>query len=199
VVVCSESLRQCTRTVPDDGLVFGPGRRSEPASPRERQLVAEVARLTRSGRADLGERGTLALLADERVRVRAEEGKKLLIGGQYLRAPAGSTLRVDVDLHVEGPHAVVEFHQDTFLDGHPKLVRKGVRVRGGERWRLRYEIGVPHDANQLVVQLYAQTIAGDAATVRFDEAELTMTPGKARSAEAVVLIDDLSKSGPLRP
>lgn len=199
VVVCGESLRQCMRTVPDEGLVFGPKRRTEPALPRERHLLAEVARLTRSGRAELAEQGTLSLLADDEARIRAVEGKKLLIGGQYLRVPAGSTLRVDLDLQVEGEQAVVEFHQDTFLEGHPKLVRHAVRVRAGERWRLRYEIGAPHEANQLVVELYAQTVLGDAATIRFDNAELTMTPGKVRSAEAVVLIDELSWANPPRP
>jgi arylsulfatase A-like enzyme len=193
VVVCDESLRHCTRSVPEAGPVFGATRRSEPPSAHERQLLAEVARLTRSGRGDLSELGTLTLLSSPETQVRATEGKKLLIGGQYLRVPGGSTLQIELDLQVEGEGAVVEFHQDTFVDGYPKLVREGVRIEDGQRWHLRYEIGVPQDASQLVVQLYAKTLSGSVATIRFGRAELTMLVGRTTSGEAVVRADDVSE------
>ncbi|MFZ1865694.1 MAG: LTA synthase family protein [Polyangiales bacterium] len=198
VVICGESLRRCVRSVPEDDLVFGPVRHREPVAPRERQLLSEVARLTRSGRGDLTESGALTLLTDKEARVRAEEGKKLLIGGQYLRVPAGSTLQIELDLTVEGEQAAVEFHQETFLDGYPKLVRKGVRVHDGQRWHLRYDVGVPRDASQLVVELYAKTVSGDAATIRFDTAQLTMARAGATSADVVIIADDLSPGDPPR-
>ena len=191
-VVCDESFRNCMRSTPVDDLVFGPKRLSEPASPRERQLVAEVARLTRSGRADMTRAGTIDLLTEELVSVPAIEGKKLLIGGQYLRVPSGATLRVDLDLEVDGHQVTVDFHQDVFLDGHERFARKGFRLRDGERWRLSYEIGVPHDASQLVVQLYATTVEGDAASVRFHDARLSMSVGPRASSTAVVIRDEVS-------
>jgi arylsulfatase A-like enzyme len=197
VVVCGESLHQCTRSVPQAGLVFGAIRHSEPATPYEQRLVTEVARLTRSGRSDLSDSGTLALLTESTVQVRAIDGKKLLVGGQYLRVPASSTLRIDIDLQVEGERAAVEFHQDTFVDGHPKLVRKGIRVESGQRWRLRYEIGVPNDAGQLVVQLYAKAVSGSTSTIRFHRAELTIVPGRMTSEAAVVQLDEVSQLNPL--
>ncbi len=196
VVVCGESFHNCMRSVPVDDLVFGPNRQSEPASPRERQLVAEVARLTRSGRGDMTGAGVIDLLTEEEVSIPAAEGKKLLIGGQYLRVPGGTTLRVDLDLEVVGDQAVIDFHQDMFLDGYVKFVREGIQVRDGERWRLSYEIGVPHNASQLVVQLYATTVLGDVAVIRIHDARLSTTVGQVTSQTAVVIQDEVSSADP---
>jgi len=196
VVVCGESLSQCVRTEAEEGRIFGPKRESRAPAAREQQLLGEVARLTRSGRDDLSESGTMRLLTDEQVHLRAGDGKKLLVGGQYLRVPGGTNLRIDLDLEVDGEHAIVGFHQDTLMDGYPKIARKNVRVRNGQRWQLRYEIGVPHDASQLVVQLYAEIVSGEAATIRFADARLSMIPAEITSAEPVVIEDALSPVGP---
>lgn len=198
VVLCGESMHRCTRSVPEAGLVFGAARHSEPASPYERRLLTEVARLTRSGSRDLSHSGVLALLSTSEILVRAADGKKLLIGGQYLRVPARSIVRIDIDLQVEGDEAAVELHQDTFVDGYPKLVRQGVRVESGERWRLRYEIGVPHESGQLVVELYATAISRSAATIRFHRAELAIEPASTASEGTVVRLDEVSPINPLR-
>lgn len=195
-LVCSESFRQCMRSIPIDDRVFGPQRQSDQVSVRERQLLAEVARLTRSGRAPMTESGGLRLLTQDEVLVPATDGKKLLIGGQYLRVPGGTTLRIDLDLEVSGDHAAIEFHQDVFLDGYSKFVREHVRVRDGERWRLAYEIGTPRDASQLVVQLYATTVSGDEAAIRFHDARLSMIRGLEISPAPVVIQDEVSRSDP---
>lgn len=196
VVVCGESLRTCVRTVAAEGQTFGPRRESQAPAAREQQLLAEVARLTRSSREALSESGTMMLLTDEQVHLRPGDGKKLLIGGQYLRVPGGTTVRVDLDLEVDGEGAIVGFHQDLLLDGHPKIARKNVRVRDGQRWQLRYEIHVPRDAGQLVVQLYARTVSGESAMVRFADARLTMIPAESTSTEPVVIDDSLSPAVP---
>jgi len=195
-VVCDESFRDCMRSVPTDGRVFGPQRQSEEASARERQLLAEVARLTRSGRPAMTESGAIRLITQDEVSVPAADGKKLLIGGQYLRVPGGTILRVDLDLEVSGEHAVIDFHQDVFIDGYAKFARESVEVRDGERWRLSYEIGTPRDASQLVVQLYATTVAGDVATISFHEARLSMIQGPAVLPTVEVIQDEVSRSGP---
>jgi hypothetical protein len=176
--------------------VFGPTRKSEPASARERQLLTEVARLTRSGRGDMTEAGALELWTGDVMSVPAAEGKKLLIGGQYLRVPGGATLRVDLDLEVSGDQATIDFHQDLFLNGYEKFARKSIQIRDGERWRLSYEIGVPNDSSQLVVQLYATTISGDVATIEFHDARLSMTSGPVNSPKAVVILDEVSRADP---
>jgi len=128
--------------------------------------------------------------------VRASDGKKLLIGGQYLRVPAGTNLEVVLDLEVLGDEAVVDFHQDVFLNGYSKFERKGFLVRNGERWKLRYEIGVPDDSGQLVVQLYATTVAGQAARIRFNEARLGMSRAAIRSESVRVIEDSTSQPDP---
>jgi hypothetical protein len=191
-IICSESFRSCARSIPEGDLLFGPSRESELASARERQLLTEVARLTRSGRADMTAAGVIDLLVEEQVSVPAAEGKKLLIGGQYLRVPGGTTLRVDLDLEIVGDQAATEFDQDLFLGGYAKFTRRGFRLRGGERWRLSYEIGVLRQASQLVVQLYATTVSGEVATIRFHDARLSMTAGSMTSADAVVIRDEVS-------
>ena len=196
VVVCGEALRQCVRTVAPEGQTFGPKRESQAAAAREQQLLAEVARLTRSSRAALSESDPMMLLTDDEAHLRAGDGKKLLIGGQYLRVPGGTTVRVDLDLEVDGEGAIVGFHHDLLLDGHPKIARENVRVRDGQRWQLRYEIHVPRDAGQLVVQLYAKTVSGESATVRFADARLTMLRAEITSGEPVVIDDSLSPAGP---
>lgn len=195
-VVCDESFRQCTRSVPINGRVFEPQRRTEEASARERQLLAEVARLTRSGRPAMTESGGIRLITQDEVSVRAADGKKLLVGGQYLRVPGGTNLRVDLDLEVTGEHAAIDFHQDVFVDGYPKFAHESVEVRDGERWRLSYEIGTPHDASQLVVQLYATTVSGDVATIRFHDARLSMTQGPAVLPTVEVIRDEVSRPQP---
>jgi arylsulfatase A-like enzyme len=195
-VICGESFQNCSRSVPFGGFPFGPNRESEPAPERARQLLTEVARLSRSGRADMTQAGGLDLLVEERVTVRAADGKKLLIGGQYLRVPRGTTLRVDLDLDVLGEKSAVQLHQDVFLSGRLQFERKDFELRAGERWRLSYAIGVPRDAGQLVVQLYATTVSGDVATIRFHDARLTMTAGDATSNAVVVIEDAVSRSVP---
>jgi len=195
-IVCGESFRDCIRSVPVGDRVFGPKRHSEPAPPRERQMLAEVARRTRSGRGDMTEAGALELLISDVVSVPAAGGKKLLFGGQYLRVPGGTTLRVDLDLEVSGDAAAIDFHQDVFLDGYEKFIRQGVQVRGGERWRLSYEIGVPKDSSQLVVQLYATTVSGEVAAIEFHDARLSMTAGPVMSAKATVIEDEVSPAAP---
>jgi arylsulfatase A-like enzyme len=191
-IVCGESFRNCMRSVPEDDLLFGPKRQSEPALPRERQLVTEVARLTRSGRGDMTKVGAIDLVTEDVALVPAAGGKKLLSGGQYLRVPAGTILHVDFDLEVSGDQATIDFHQDVFLDGYEKFLRKGIHVREGERWRLSYELGVPHDASQLVIQLYATTVSGEAATIEFHEARLSMTSGPVTAATSTVIQDEVS-------
>jgi arylsulfatase A-like enzyme len=195
-VVCGESFRNCVRSVPVDDLVFGPKRRSEPASARARQLLTEVARLTRSGRGDMTEAGVIELLTEDVMSVPAAAGKKLLIGGQYLRVPGGTTLRVDLDLEASGDQATIEFHQDVFLNGYEKFARKGIQIRDGERWRLSYEIGVVNDSSQLVVQLYATTVSGEVAAIQFHDARLSMTTGPVKAPQAVVIQDEISPADP---
>ncbi|MGB5547160.1 MAG: hypothetical protein WBM74_11375, partial [Polyangiales bacterium] len=158
--------------------------------------LTEVARLTRSGRADMTQAGRIDLLTEEEVSVPAADGKKLLIGGQYLRVPAGTTLRVDFDLEVLGEPSQIEIHQDLFLDGYVKFERKGFELQGGDRWRLSYEIGVPRDASQLVVQLYVTTILGDASTIRFHDAQLSMISGRATSGGARLIQDEVTRVDP---
>ncbi len=191
-VLCDESFRDCLRSVPAEGQLFGPEQTTEPAPARSRQLVAEVARLTRSGRAAMTEAGPLVLLADRSVTIAAEDGKRLLIGGQYLRVPGGTTLRIDLDLRVAGEGAAVDFHQDVFLNGYSQFVRDGIVVRDGERWRLRYDVGVPGESGQLVVQLYATTVEGGAARVEVQKAELTMIEASTESSAAEVILDEVS-------
>ena len=195
-VVCGESFRNCTRSVPVGDLLFGPERRSEPAPPRERQIVAEVARLTRSGRQDMTEVGVIELLTEDAVSVPSATGKKLLFGGQYLRVPAGTTLRIDLDVEVVGEQAGIDFHQDVFLSGYEKFARKGIRVGDGERWRLSYEIEVAQDASQLVVQLYATAVAGESAVIRFHDARLSMTAGSATSPSVTLIQDEVRRAAP---
>jgi hypothetical protein len=195
-IVCDESFRSCMRSIPVDDLVFGPKRQSEPASARERQLLTEVARLTRSGRGAMTEAGVIDLWATDVMSVPAAAGKKLLIGGQYLRVPGGTTLRVDLDLEVSGDQATIDFHQDVFLNGYEKFARKGIHIRDGERWRLSYEIAVPNDSSQLVVQLYATTVSGDVAAIEFHDARLSMTSGPVNSREVVVILDEVSLADP---
>ena len=195
-VVCGESFRSCARSVPAEGRVFGPNRESELVAPQERRVLMEVARLTRSGRRDMTEAGELNLWTGDAVSVPASEGKKLLIGGQYLRVPGGTTLRVDLDLEVRGTEVTIDLHQDVFLNGYEQFARKGIRVRDGERWRLSYAIAVPKDSSQLVVQLYATTVAGDVGSIVFHDARLSMTSGADGSPRAVVIRDEVSRVAP---
>lgn len=195
-VVCSESFQSCSRSVPVAGLPFGPNREHEPASERAQQLLTEVARLTRSGRADMTRARSLDLLVAEQVSVPAADGKKLLIGGQYLRVPDRTVLRVDLDLEILGEQSAVALDQDVFLGGKLRFERKAFQLRTGERWRLSYEIGVSRGSSHLVVQLYATTVAGERATIRFHHAQLSMIARDVASAEAVIIEDAVSPVDP---
>jgi phosphoglycerol transferase MdoB-like AlkP superfamily enzyme len=195
-VVCGESFRDCTRSTSLEGQVFGPDRAAAVASPRSRQLLAEVARLTRSGRVAMTKEGALDLLVEDSVSVPAADGQKLLIGGQYLRVPGGTTLRVELDLEVAGERAAVEFHHDVFLNGYSQFVRGGVALKAGERWRLAYDIEVLGDSGQLVVQLYATTVEGTVAEIEIHEARLTMIEGPVSTSRASVIRDEVAPATP---
>lgn len=191
VVVCDEAFDDCKR-YDTPRISFEPKRKGKAALPRERRLLAEVARLTRSGRAEMDASETLALLVASEVSVAASEGKKLLIGGQYLRVPAGTILEVSFDIEVEGSDAEVELHQDVFLNGHERFARKEKRIGTGQRWRLSYLIHVPEPSSQLVVQLYATTVSGEHVTLRFHSAQLSMSQGAEPDAPVNVLVDEVS-------
>lgn len=193
-VVCDESFRECAWSLPSDGKPFGPERATEAVPPRSRQLVAEVARLTRSGRQAMLDAGPLDLVLERSLRIPAGDGKKLVIGGQYLRVPGRTKLRVELDLQVAGEGVAVEFHQDVFLNGYSQFVRDGIIVREGERWRLRYDVHVPGSSGQLVVQLYATTIEGEVAEVQVHEAQLAMIEEPIESSSTVVLRDEVSRT-----
>jgi hypothetical protein len=131
-------------------------------------------------------------LALDEASIAASDGKRLLTGGQYLRVPAGTILRVGFDIEVEGSDAEVELHQDVFLNGRERFARKAKRIADGQRWQLEYEIHVPTPSDQLVVQLYATTVSGESATLRFRSAELSMRRGADADPSVNVLVDDVS-------
>ena len=172
-VICDELFFECKGHAPRKSA-FRPKAKGRPAKPEERRLLADVARLTRSGRAGLETSAGMALMRAEEIEIRAAEGKKLLAGGQYLRVPGGSVIRVDFDLEAVGDGAELSLTQDVFLSGHEKFKRKGIRLQGGQRWRLSYEIAVPDDSSQLVVQLYATTVKGESILLRAREARLSV-------------------------
>jgi phosphoglycerol transferase MdoB-like AlkP superfamily enzyme len=190
-IVCDEAFDDCKRYGMRKSK-FNPKIEGKPAFPRERRLLAEVARLTRSGRAGMDPSDVMALLALDEASIAASDGKRLLTGGQYLRVPAGTILRVGFDIEVEGSDAEVELHQDVFLNGRERFARKAKRIADGQRWQLEYEIHVPTPSDQLVVQLYATTVSGEAATLRFRSAELSMRRGADADPRVNVLVDDVS-------
>jgi hypothetical protein len=194
-VVCDEAFDRCRR-YDMLGTKFSPKTRGKPAMPRERRLLAEVARMTRSGRGAMDASQPIALLVADEVNIPASDGKRLLAGGQYLRVPAGTVLSVVFDLEVEGVDAEMELHQDVFVNGHERFARNAKRLRSGQRWRLSYEIHVPDQSSQLVVQLYATTVTGKSATLRVREAQLSMRQGAEADGRVSVLEDDVSRASP---
>ncbi|MDH3728763.1 MAG: LTA synthase family protein, partial [Myxococcales bacterium] len=191
-VYCDEAFHACTRAISEGA--FGPVTDTETPSARTRTLVAEVARLTRSGRPDMIGSPAMALLSDEIVRLPADDGKKLIVGGQYLRVPAGTLVRVDFDLEVVGePTAAVGLQQNVFMNGQLVFERKGIRLDGGDRWRLSYSFGAPAASRHLVVQLYAQTVAGEATELRFHESSLSMVREPVESKELTVIRDVIER------
>jgi hypothetical protein len=194
-VYCDEAFRGCTRAISESP--FGPVTDTRTVSARTRRLVAEVARLTRSGRPDMTLSPGIALLSEDSMRVPAMDGKKLIVGGQYLRVPADTVVRVDFDLEVLGdPTATIELHQDVFMNGNLVFERKGIRLDGGDRWRLSYSFGAPDASSHLVVQLYVQTVAGEVTELRFHEASMSMTREPVESEEPMLIRDDVSRGQP---
>jgi phosphoglycerol transferase MdoB-like AlkP superfamily enzyme len=194
-VYCDEAFRDCTRAISESP--FGPVTDTRTVSARTRRLVAEVARLTRSGRPDMTLSPGIALLSEDSMRVPAMDGKKLIVGGQYLRVPADTVVRVDFDLEVLGdPTATIELHQDVFMNGNLVFERKGIRLDGGDRWRLSYSFGAPDASSHLVVQLYVQTVAGEVTELRFHEASMSMTREPVESEEPMLIRDDVSRGQP---
>jgi hypothetical protein len=188
-VICDELFFECKRHAPRKSA-FRPKAKGRPAKPEERRLLADVARLTRSGRAGLETAAGMALMRAEEIEIRAAEGKKLLAGGQYLRVPGGSVIRVDFDLEAVGDGAELSLTQDVFLSGHQKFKRKGIRLQGGQRWRLSYEIAVPDDSSQLVVQLYATTVKGESILLRAREARLSVRDEGVSERGLELIIDE---------
>jgi len=191
VVVCDEAFADCKR-YDTHAMELKPKTRGKPALPRERRLLAEVARLTRSGRPEMDASKTMALLVADEVTIADSDGKKLLTGGQYIRVPAGTILDVSFDIEVEGSGAKVDLHQDVFLNGRERFARKGKQVVAGQRWRLRYLIHVPKPSAQLVVQLYATAVSGKHVTLRVHSAQLSMRQGADVDGPVNVLLDEVS-------
>jgi arylsulfatase A-like enzyme len=191
-IICDELFHECQRHGQRKS-VFRPKSRGRPAKPQERRELADVARLTRSGRAALRPADTMELTTVEEVELPAAEGKRLLAGGQYLRVPAGTSVRVDFDLEAIGREGRLALTQEVFLNGYEKFARKGIGLAAGERWRLSYEIPVPNESNQLVIQLYATTVEGDSLTLRIHEARLAVRKGDASERELNVLQDERSR------
>jgi arylsulfatase A-like enzyme len=191
VIICDEAFEGCKRYATRKTELV-PKMRGKPALPRERRLLAEVARATRSGQGTSRPPKVMGLLTASEVVVPAADGKKLLTGGQYLRIPAGTRLRVDFDLEVIGEDAELELQQDLFFNGHERFARDDQRVRSGERWQLSYQVDVPRESGQLVVQLYATTVAGQSATLRVHQAQLSMSRARTSGLRVEVVADEIS-------
>jgi hypothetical protein len=191
-VICDEGFRSCLEVETGKERPFIPGPGGHEALPRDARLLAEVARLTRSGRTDLSNAGPMSLMSSERVGLPASQGKRILAGGQYLRVPADTRVRVDFDLEVRGRGVQVRFHQDVFLEGYERFVRERVRVREGERWQLRYEVPVRETATDLVVQLYAEALAGKDSSILVRQATVELLDGAGEANETVVIEDRLT-------
>ena len=191
-VICDEGFGSCLEVETGKGRPFIPGRGGHDAPPRDARLLAEVARLTRSGRTDLSNAGPMSLMSSKHVGLPASEGKKILAGGQYLRVPADTRVRVDFDLEVKGRGAQIGFHQDVFLEGYERFARERVRVREGERWQLRYEVPVQETATDLVVQLYAEALAGEDSSILVRQATVELLDGAGEANETVVIEDRLT-------
>ena len=175
--------------------MFGPERETVEAPARELQILSQVARLSRSGRPALDHAEVIDLLVEDQISLSEVDGKKLLIGGQYLRTPAQTRVRVDLDVEAIGEGGEAELHHDVFLAGHEKIAREGIRLAGGDRWLLSYDILVQDEAQQLVVQLYA-TAKSD-VTLRVHQASLSMSAAEVTEERVEVLRDRLS-TGPRR-
>lgn len=189
-VYCDETFRDCTRATSDGP--FGPVIGIRTPSSRTRRLVQEVARLTRSGRDDMTSFPAIALLSEGDVLVPAKDGKKLILGGQYLSTPSDTVVRVDFDLEVNGePGAIVQLHQDVFMNGHVIFERKR-QLDAGDVWQLSYSFGTPQASSHLVVQLYARTVAGVETAIRFDTARMSMSRQRVDSTEPEIILDEVT-------
>ena len=102
-----------------------------------------------------------------------------------------------LDLEVLGePTATIDLHQDVFMNGHLVFERKGIRLDGGDRWRLSYSFGAPAASSHLVVQLYAQTVAGVVTELRFHEAGMSMAREPVESEEPMLMRDEVVRGRP---
>ncbi len=173
--LCTESFTECRSHAVDPERPFGPARRPIAWQPeRLEPLRAVVARSV----APMGmSQGPQTLTLTHRDRVELEDGEqRIVFGGQYLTAGAGSRYEVEFELEVEKSDGLVDLNQDLFAGGRV-YHRPGIPLLAeGDRVRTRYDFVFKTETPTVEARFNARTVMGTKSTVRIHKAVLQIIP-----------------------
>jgi phosphoglycerol transferase MdoB-like AlkP superfamily enzyme len=107
---CKENYTQCSAYTRDDDKLFGPGWTEADADPVTvqtlRRMVSQSAR--KRGAPKALNRSKLVHQNTGIINLEEASRRMYLIGGQFLYAPPGKRLRVDLDIEIDGEGSAVE-------------------------------------------------------------------------------------------
>ena len=142
---------------------------------------------------------TYRLLADSRVPLVTMPDRQWIFAGQFLWAPPGS--RIDVEVQViargdpaaDGEAATVWLMHDLFADVGA-VYSRGAELRAGERAAYRYSLGAGDGLERIENRLWVLRFTGRDVALDVERATMTITPLEALESPvaAGILHDDFA-------
>ena len=178
LLVCGERGDDCTTWPVAPGDPFTITGAAEPAVFAETLLAAAVERSRRPFGPEASER-RYGHATGTSVQLAAPGDRRLLLGGQYLDAAAGSTVEVVLE-GVVGPGAGwVHVRHDLVSEGAKHYLAELPVLASGDRFRLVYQVGIERSVRRLAARSYADLLAGGPLAVTLTSGELTIREGGA--------------------
>lgn len=159
---CKQGFNDCTAYTRDDDKVFGPGWTESDADPVDvLRLRRDVAQSAQSrGKRDPLDRTQLVHINTGVVSIEQSKRRMYLIGGQFLYAPPGKRLQVDLDIEIDGPGAAVKLSGELNIEAKDrfKYPKTPILVHG-DRLELSFWFEEPGPLKRVDVEVFVRKLA----------------------------------------
>jgi hypothetical protein len=174
--VCPESFANCRAWRPAGGRTFATDRAPLALDPSHPGDLARTARSSLSARVRSGPQ-RFELISERRQPLVKMPGRQLLFGGQFLAAPRGSRIDVDLSMELRGEsgRALVS-HDLVSRNKRRHYSRRHQPLQAGETLTIRYSVTLDSAVDVLECRVWVKEPIGDGLELYFHEARLEVHP-----------------------
>lgn len=171
---CKEDFKQCSSYTRADDRLFGPGWTEADVDPVAvqtlRRRVAHTAR--KRGAPKPLTRSNLVNLDTGVINLEEANRRMYLIGGQFLYAPPGKRLQVDLDIEIDGPGSAVELGGELNIEYKDRFkFPKNPIFQDGDRLELSFWYEQPGPLKRVDVEFFVRKLSSVASRAIIRRAE----------------------------